>query len=123
MRTKDQPQRQEAARFLTLACVIAIVWMCLSHVLLLWLAAAEDNPDMAASVPPMLTRACRIAFFPVRMDQVELPSSYSEAQVLVLTKMGIFANSLLWGFGSSFLFSLAAGLFKKKRRQTQEQAL
>ena len=82
-------RKGEASRFLVVASFAAALWFAVSYVLILWLAAAEDNPDMAAPVPTWLRLACGVACFPLR------------------PKVGLLVDSLLWGVLLSFAYVMS----------------
>ena len=98
------------------AGVIAAIWFCLSFVLSLMLAGAEDNPDMTATIPRPLKLACAIVFFPMRYLQQwdRRSTSVGEQGVVFSVLIGMLINALLWGFLIVFLYRLAARFFQTK---------
>lgn len=95
---------------------LTILWMVLSHVVVLWLAAADDNTNMEAPLPYGLQFACKIAFFPTNCFQ-----RYSLADKLVYkdtiqipSGSGMLIDSLFWALLAVVVFSFVARLFKRQ---------
>lgn len=97
------------------ALLIAIVWFFLSFVVTLALANAEDNLDMAATVPWPLKIASAILLFPMRyLQQWDRMFFNSTEHSALPVYLGMLINSLFWGFVLVFLYRLACRSFMLK---------
>lgn len=86
-----------AVAYLIGAVAIVALWSIFSKVVILWLASAQDNPDMAARVPSGLRFTCAIAFFPANTANTQLLSTVSSPDdIRVPTQLGILFNGFFW---------------------------
>ena|ERR1043166_565319 len=111
-------------RFLLGSVIIAIIWSIASHVLSLWMATAADNLDMTASVPPALTFAYNVAFFPVKcfVQWDHAPSGFSERAFYRLIQLETILNSLLWGMFLSLLLFTIRNFLRRNDKSLAENA-
>jgi len=110
------------SQYLAGAFVVAPLWFCLSFVLSLALAGAEDNMDMSAPVPLWLRAAWGIAFFPMRyIRNWDYPPAGMSDHAFALYGMGaMFINGLIWGLIFVFSWRLVARFIATKKRVVQD---
>ena len=99
------------------AAVVAPVWFLLSMFLMLWLAGAEDNPDMSAPDPRGLRIVCAVVSFPMRYLQRwdSAPAGLSEQTLVLHMKLGMLVNGVFWGLLLVFIGRLTRKFAAKKQ--------
>lgn len=100
--------------------VFAIVWVCLSLVITVLFAEAEDPDVPSAPVPWLLRALYMIARFPVcyAMPWNALQLDLGETEATDVELLGIFANGVFWGIVFCVVWLKFLQFIRKKRGRT-----